>query len=390
MISPRAISIFGLAGCYHGDGMSGRIATRAVGPDRKSWLRTRRSVVLSADHRSRQSFSWEHTMKTADRSIFLFALGVLLTLAASSAPAQSPSLMLESPNLTAPGRLFCAIAAFSNSGPTGYGPYLRVSLAPAVTFASARDDAGTVTATAELVFPASGELTDPLTGTTVTGTVGGTLLILEYAAASIANLENEYMVVCSRVSTTADGVTPVDLLVQPVFQLGDSPGGTNGPIEGSPGVVAPAVIEPLVWRWSFATESGHLFSDGTLSDASGPFTFEIFDLAVTNSSEGNALVGGIFFENQSPQAMEWNGIEATEFSRLGGIYTNGSNYFHIDGTWVYGFFSDGSSATGDLSSPDEIGRTASGPLTLVPLGPPLIFQDGFETGSDTNWSSSSP
>jgi hypothetical protein len=89
----------------------------------------------------------------------------------------------------------------------------------------------------------------------------------------------------------------------------------------------PAAHAGLAWDWSFGgTESGTIYTDGTLADALGAHTFTITTFRVTTSSVPT-LVGAGFTETQPAQGFLWGGTTITQFFRLSGVYTNGSNFF---------------------------------------------------------------
>ncbi len=69
------------------------------------------------------------------------------------------------------GSEICTNAVLTNTGNTGYGPYLRLSLPPGLAFASAESFGSNVTANVVGVFPAApnNTLTDPITNEPITG-----------------------------------------------------------------------------------------------------------------------------------------------------------------------------------------------------------------------------
>ena len=96
----------------------------------------------------------------------------------------------------------------------------------------------------------------------------------------------------------------------------------------------------LAWNWSFGgTESGTLYTNGTLADVAGPFDFTLTGISVTASTLPT-LVGAVFTENQPVQGFLWDGSTITQFYRSSGLFTNGSNFF--SGLHFFGFYASGS------------------------------------------------
>lgn len=121
----------------------------------------------------------------------------------------------------------------------------------------------------------------------------------------------------------------------------------------------------IVWDWSFDGEAGQFITDGALSGGSAPAdTYNIIDFIVTASSFGmplGSLSGGEYFEN-SLQGFIWDGAQATQFFRAGGVLTNGSN-LNATGTFLnYLFFAP--TAIGIIVDDDE-DFVKTGDLTLV-------------------------
>ena len=101
---------------------------------------------------------------------------VAVMLVAAGAMAQTPVVSATVPATSFVGEPFCFTATLTNVGAPGYGPYLRLVLPPGVTFSSASWLGSGITSAFVGTFPAIApfELTDPITGTVVTGVAGGT------------------------------------------------------------------------------------------------------------------------------------------------------------------------------------------------------------------------
>ena len=93
----------------------------------------------------------------------------------------------------------------------------------------------------------------------------------------------------------------------------------------------------VLWNWSFAGESGTFITDGTFADASGAHTFHFLHFGVTASTVP-ANVGGTYFEEQPSDGMVWSGSAPTEFFRLSGALTNGSNFRNAANSYRYTLF----------------------------------------------------
>jgi len=146
------------------------------------------------------------------------------------------------------GEQFCYTLSFNNTGSApGFGPYFRLILPPDISFDSATFLGTPVATTTVGVFPASpgNQLTDPRTGTPVTGPDGGTLVILVLPLGSVVpggpSLDTE---VCLTISTAATVGVPLDITAVPVFEFGDTATGANGPLVGAASTdpVTPTVV----------------------------------------------------------------------------------------------------------------------------------------------------
>jgi len=124
----------------------------------------------------------------------------------------------------------------------------------------------------------------------------------------------------------------------------------------------------VLWSWSFSTESGTFVTSGTFAETAGEavFTFKSFSVSESQIA-GN--VGASYDEGSQPiQTMSWNGSQPTQFTRAGGVYTNGSNFYRDDDAYFYGLSAGPTMGVLFDSHEDTV---TDGSLTIAPLGAPL-------------------
>ena len=161
--------------------------------------------------------------------------------------AQTPSITSGVPSESFLGEQFCFDTTLTNAGTPGYGPYLRLILPPELSFDSAEIFTSTATVISVGNFPASpgNQLTDPFTGTSVTGPAGSSFRIIELPVGSVVTgnppLTTE---ICLTIQPAALVGTPYPVSLTPVYRYGDTPTGANGPIVGVSPVqtVTPTVL----------------------------------------------------------------------------------------------------------------------------------------------------
>lgn len=181
------------------------------------------------------------TLDTASRflSTTMSKLGPsLLALALSSfANAQTPNATLSGlPATPLIGEELCFDVSFTNSaGGTGFGPYVLLVIDPGAQLQSI-DFVDIMSPVDEIgVFDASGELIDPISGTTISGVEGGLALLARYPVGSVDLGQPELVeTVCIAVETGTEIGAPIDINLTPGFEFGDTTIGTNGPILGTP------------------------------------------------------------------------------------------------------------------------------------------------------------
>jgi len=172
--------------------------------------------------------------KTVRRIKNLFA--VLCALMAAQANAQTPQITQTVPAESFLGEQFCFTTNFTNSGPPGFGPYLRLELAPELSLDSATifGTGGGITTVG--VFPAApgNQLTDPVINQTVTGTQGNSLHILTYPVGSVVDGGPDLPIeICLTIDPAATVGSPLAVDITPVYEFGDTATGDNGPIVGT-------------------------------------------------------------------------------------------------------------------------------------------------------------
>lgn len=162
--------------------------------------------------------------------------------------AQTPDITNGTPADSFLGESFCFDASFSNSaGAPGFAPYIRLVIPDGLSFDSATIFGGNAIATNVGTFlaPPDNVLTDPLIDQMVTGPESGQLIIIQLPLGSvIASGPDLSTEICLTIDPDAPIGIPLDVVVQPVFQLGDTATGANGPIIGTADTqsVTPTVI----------------------------------------------------------------------------------------------------------------------------------------------------
>ena len=177
----------------------------------------------------------------------LGALAAALLLCGNAARAQTPNLTEGVPPEAPLGETFCFATNFTNGGPPGYGPYLRLQLPPELSLESARLFGAGQTVTDLGVFPPTpgNEIEDPKTGTPVSGPEGDRLLLITLPIGTVLDGGPDLpLELCLTIDPGAAFAVPLPVGLTPVYQFGDTPTGANGPIVGDPvgQTVAPQVL----------------------------------------------------------------------------------------------------------------------------------------------------
>ena len=123
-------------------------------------------------------------------------------------------------------------------------------------------------------------------------------------------------------------------------------------------------VADVLWNWSFSTESGSFVTNGTFAQTTGTavFTFKSFSVS---ASQVSSDVGASYNEGGQPiQTMSWDGSQPTQFTRAGGLLTNGSNFYNTSTGYRYTL---GAPPVGSLLNALE-NELTSGSLTVLPVG----------------------
>ena len=214
------------------------------------------------------------------KKLMVAALWFGAVLGAGEAWAQTPAVSYGLPGEVLINSAFCFDATLTNTGDPGYGPYLRVVLEPGFTLDSAETLGGGTNQTVG-TFGASGELTDPVSGDTVTGTEGGSFVVHQLPVGSVVTggpplvteicLDNAAVLPAQADDTSADqsflGVDAAS--VQPVYQFGDTATGDNGPLVGT------AVADSLDLVEAIYTFEENASEDDNPPGASYPQTYTL-------------------------------------------------------------------------------------------------------------------
>ncbi|MEM1177831.1 MAG: hypothetical protein AAGM22_05775 [Acidobacteriota bacterium] len=226
-------------------------------------------------------------------AVLFFVLSLAPALVAQTpAVSTSPSLPLD----TFAGEGFCFAATFTNVGPPGFEPYLLVTLPPGVSFDSAMalgGGGGSVVGT----FGPTGVLTDPISGSVVSGPVDGTLVLISLPIGSVVAggplLEVE---VCATLDPTVTIGVPLDVTVTPAFGLGDTATGDNGPIIGTPETSTVTPVLALLEKRLTAPEAERP------PGPTWPFEY-VLELDIANGSTLDSVV----LADVLPPEIQWTG-----------------------------------------------------------------------------------
>lgn len=161
----------------------------------------------------------------------LFVSAIQATFAATPVVDNSP------PQSAFIGESFCYDISFSNTGTTGYGPYLRVIHNADLTFDGATfigSDSDTVNVGIFDTVANNNELEDPIIAQTVAGTEGFSFSTVDIPVGSVVTNGPDLTTnVCFTIDSNATPAEAFAIEVTPVYEFGDTATGDNGPIVGT-------------------------------------------------------------------------------------------------------------------------------------------------------------
>ncbi len=183
--------------------------------------------------------------------ILIVALNIICS---SLARADTPVISANPPVEDFVGETFCFDAGWTNSGTTGFGPYYQIITQADYSLSSADLIGLGLTPISAGTFPASpgNELTDPISGLTVSGPEGGELHVVRYPVGSVVSGQPSLdMTLCIDVDPSATvNVLQADAVeLIPVYEFGDTATGANGPTVGATNSFD---FTPVVIRYSIS------------------------------------------------------------------------------------------------------------------------------------------
>jgi len=239
-------------------------------------------------------------IRTSGWRFFALALCAALSLLGSpAASAQVPAIGVSGlPADPLIGETFCVDVDFSNADPTtGYGPYLIGVVDPGISLVSVNfvdippdlEPIGT--------FGPSGELTDPISGTLLTGTPGGTATIARYPVGSVEQGSPPLVMnICAEVEVGVEIGVPLAVEIIPGFEFGDTSTGENGAIIGTE---FDSTVTPQLAR---VNKTNSAPEGERPPGPSHTFTYTY----TVNVSEGVAIEN-LVLEDMLPVELQWNG-----------------------------------------------------------------------------------
>lgn len=172
------------------------------------------------------------------RTLSKAIIGTSLLLGAlQSAQAATPVITNLPPQSAFIGESFCYDIPLTNSGTTGYGPYLRVIHDADLTFNGATfigSNSATVNIGTFDTVANNNELEDPIIAQTVAGTEGFSFSTVDIPVGSVVTNGPDLTTnVCFTIDSNATPAEAFAIEVTPVYEFGDTATGDNGPIVGT-------------------------------------------------------------------------------------------------------------------------------------------------------------
>ncbi len=153
------------------------------------------------------------------------------------------------------GSQVCVDAPLVNSGAPGFGPYIQLIVPIGVTFDSAEIFGSSATITNIGTFPPApgNQLTDTIIDASVTAPEGFQLILIQPPIGSLVDGAPALNLnLCFSIDPTAVIGTPLGVSITPVFELGDTATGNNGPIIGA---IVPFNITPILVEFMKANDA---------------------------------------------------------------------------------------------------------------------------------------
>jgi uncharacterized repeat protein (TIGR01451 family)/fimbrial isopeptide formation D2 family protein len=206
------------------------------------------------------------------------------------------------------GEQFCFTVNFENAGgPAGFGPYVLSVAAPGIDITSV-DFVDVVPSLSFIgTFDASGELTDPVSGTLLAGEEGGTAGLARYPIGSLeAAKPGLPLNVCATLEASVEVGVPLALELIPGFEFGDTATGSNGAILGTP---LDTTVTPQLARLSKQSTA----PEGERPPGpSHPFAYR-YTLNVSDQ----VTIAPVSLEDVLPAEVQWSGDPISVVSPLG-------------------------------------------------------------------------
>ncbi|WP_426369441.1 tandem-95 repeat protein [Pseudocolwellia sp. HL-MZ7] len=183
------------------------------------------------------------------RHLFIATSALTLSFQAFGA---TPTVTNELPASAFAGEEQCFDVGFSNTGTTGYGPYIRLITDAKITLNSASMFGNALSVESLGDFSSSGTITDSLSNSEVTGTQGDALHIIKLSVGSVvANGPMLNTSVCITLGASADIGENLNVDAQPVYQYGDSATGDTAII----GTKLSANIQATVTSYEYRNDA---------------------------------------------------------------------------------------------------------------------------------------
>ncbi|MEL6866830.1 MAG: hypothetical protein AAFP19_20570, partial [Bacteroidota bacterium] len=172
-----------------------------------------------------------------------------MTYLSDSTFAQVPNATNTPPAENFVGEGFCYDIVFSNSDVNpGFGPYLRIIIPPDLSLNMISFVPGGGSIISNELFPISGQLTDALIDSIVSGTPGDRMIIFEPPVGSVVqNGPDLTTSLCLDIDVAAPIGVPIPIAIQPIFRFGDVATGINGPLLN---VMDTASVTPTIFTYT--------------------------------------------------------------------------------------------------------------------------------------------